>query len=616
MQADGETKPQYTAEEYLTSEEPYFEIWKKRGNVFEQSMALEIASRNALAVGVRNFKSLYKAYEKAQNARVVADNSTDAQGQAVELSCGDWVCDDFGVRRGGGTFEEVACQIPVLLTHRYENIDTGTEKVEVSFRKGGYWRRMIIPCSQYASPKELVKLSDAGLPVNLRMAQSLSDYLMDLHALNYDRIPASQSVGRLGWVSDCDFSPLVDGIVYDGGAEYAPMFSAVSPHGSGSAWLDAARAFRRESLAARIVLAASFASVLVKPLGLLPFFVHLWGVDSSTGKTVALMMAASVWACPEMGKYVKTFDGTDVGYERTAAFLNSLPLCLDELQLSKNARGQVVFNVYRLAQGAGRTRGNRGGGVDVTPTWANAMITTGETPINVAGSGAGAVNRVIEIECTSSAKVVKDGHAVVQAIRQNYGHAGRDFIRHLLENDGEGIETAKKLYEKAFAKLNSSETTDKQAMAAAVIVAADELATKWIFVDNNALTTEDISGFLASREAVSAGARGYEYMCDWVAQNVNRLRPGIENGDVYGLIDEPWVYINSTVFKTAAESGGFNPTALVSFLKSNGLLHTNGNGKRTAILKRIAGTPTRCICMKLCNSDKNEQNFDENFLLP
>lgn len=614
MQTDGGVKTQYTAEEYLNSEKPYFEIWQKRGNAFECSRALEMAARDASAAGVRNFKSLYKAYEKAQNARMVADNSTDAQGQSMELSCGDWVCDDCGVRRGGGTYEEVACQIPVLLTHRYENIDTGAEKVQISFRKGGYWRHMIIPCSQYASPKELVKLSDAGLPVNLRMAQSLSDYLMDLYALNFDRIPSSQSVGRLGWVSDREFSPLVDGIVYDGGAEFSAVFEAVKPHGSGSAWIEAARAFRREGVAARIVLAASFASVLVKPLGLLPFFVHLWGVDSSTGKTVALMMAASVWACPEMGKYVKTFDCTDVGYERTAAFLNSLPLCIDELQLSKNARGQVVFNVYRLAQGAGRTRGNRGGGVDVTPTWANAMLTTGETPINVSGSGAGAVNRVIDIECTSHSKVVQDGHAVVQAIRQNYGHAGRDFVRKLLENDGAGIEEAKRLYNEAFAKLNSSETTDKQAMAAAVIVAADALATRWIFVDDNALTAEDISGFLASREAVSAGVRGYEYMCDWVAQNANRMRDGVENGDIYGLIDEPLAYINSTVFKNAAENGGFNATALISFLKSNNLLHTSGAGNRNTVLKRIAGTPTRCICMKLSQTENLQDSFCDDLL--
>ena len=205
-----------------------------------------------------------------------------------------------------------------MLTRRFENIDSGAEKVEIAFRKGSCWRRLIIPCSQYASPKELVKLSDAGLGINLRMANDLSDYFTDLYALNYDRLPVSKSVGRLGWVSANQFSPYVQGLVYDGGPEYAAIFNATHPAGDYNAWKTAANAFRREGYAARIVLAASFASVLVKPLGVLPFFVHLWGVDSSTGKTVALMAAASVWASPEMGKYIKTFDGTDVGYERTA----------------------------------------------------------------------------------------------------------------------------------------------------------------------------------------------------------------------------------------------------------------------------------------------------------
>ena len=86
------------------------------------------------------------------------------------------------------------------------------------------------------------------------------------------------------------------------------------------------------STTARVILAASFASPLLEVLGALPFFVHLWGVDSGTGKTVALMLAASVWGDPAVGAYIKTFDATVVGHEKTAAFLNHLPLCLDELQ--------------------------------------------------------------------------------------------------------------------------------------------------------------------------------------------------------------------------------------------------------------------------------------------
>lgn len=599
---------EYTKEDYLETDKPFAELFSIK-NMFDQKRALEKMTLAAKAAGVPNFKSLYKAYCESQRAAFVPEeNITTAQGQAMELNCGDWIVDEYGVRRGIGASETVACQFPVLLTRRFENIDTGGEKVELSFRKGSCWRRLIVPCSQYASPKELVKLTDAGLGINLRMASDLSDYLTDLYALNYDRLPVSKSVGRLGWVSENQFSPYVEGLVYDGGPEYAAIFNATHPAGTYLQWKAAAAAFRRESYAARIVLAASFASVLVKPLGVLPFFVHLWGVDSSTGKTVALMAAASVWASPEMGKYIKTFDGTDVGYERTAAFLNSLPMCIDELQLAKNSRGQVVFNVYRLSQGAGRIRGNKAGGVDITPTWANAMLTTGETPINTLGAGAGAVNRVIEIECTSAHKVIGDGHAAAQAFRRSYGHAGRDFVQHLLTPGA--TDHAKKLYNTAFAQLNSAETTDKQAMAAALIVTADQLATEWIFKDGLSLTAADLGQFLASRAAVSLGARGYEYMCDWVGQNVNRLRPDVEQGDVYGVLDGDWAYIINSVFRRVADEAGYNPTALLSYLKGAGLIRLSGG--KTTVTRRISGSVVRCVCLHLAqDSEQIDRNCAE-----
>ena len=155
------------------------------------------------------------------------------------------------------------------------------------------------------------------------------------------------------------------------------MFEAIRSRGSVEKWLETAKEVRGMSLTARILLAASFASPLLEPLNCLPFFVHLWGVDSGTGKTVALMVAASVWGDPTIGSFVKTFDGTTVGLEKTAAFLNNLPLCLDELQLAKDLKGRTNFDVYKLAQGVGRTRGNRSGGVDLTPTWRNCILTTG-----------------------------------------------------------------------------------------------------------------------------------------------------------------------------------------------------------------------------------------------
>ena len=99
--------------------------------------------------------------------------------------------------------------------------------------------------------------------------------------------------------------------MFDGNENFARTFRAISPHGKFDVWLGEAVEARKESITARIVLAASFASVLVGPLGCLPFFVHLWGMDSATGKTVGQMLAASVWANPTVGgDYFKTFKGT------------------------------------------------------------------------------------------------------------------------------------------------------------------------------------------------------------------------------------------------------------------------------------------------------------------
>ena len=91
------------------------------------------------------------------------------------------------------------------------------------------------------------------------------------------------------------------------------------------------------SVPARIMLAAGFASVLVEPCGGLPFFVHLWG-NTEGGKTVALMLAASIWANPRLGEYVHSFNGTEVTQELSASFVNSMPLILDELQILKEKK--------------------------------------------------------------------------------------------------------------------------------------------------------------------------------------------------------------------------------------------------------------------------------------
>jgi len=164
-----------------------------------------------------------------------------------------------------------------------------------------------------------------------------------------------------------------------------------------SQWIETARKIRQHGIVAHIMMAASFSSVLVEPLGLLPFFLHIWG-GTEAGKTVGLMVAASVWADPDMGEYIRTFNSTSVAQEVMAGFCNSLPICMDELQIIKD-RADFDKTIYMLTEGIGRGRGAKSGGMQKTYTWRNCIITTGEMPISNPNSGGGAVNRIIEIDC-------------------------------------------------------------------------------------------------------------------------------------------------------------------------------------------------------------------------
>lgn len=578
-------------------------------NPFERQVAQKELSDYAknLGIGLNDFKALFKAYLESKNQEnntVYYDNFTAFPGQPMVLDAGSWQCDESGVWKRGIAGEVYACPHPIMPVERLINLDTGTEKLRLAFSKGsGKWRSVIADKSVVASRQRVVQLADQGIGVTSENAGDFVQYISDIEALNYDNIPEKKSVARLGYIEDEGFSPYVPGLVFDGDNHYKKIFRSVKSHGDRKEWYDLALKVRNTNVTARIMLAASFASVLVHPCGSLPFFVHLWGGESGTGKTVALMLAASVWANPDRGQYIQTFNSTAVGHEKLAAFLNNLPLCLDEFQLSKDTRGRTRFDVYALAEGIGRTRGNKQGGVDHTPTWSLCILTTGETPITTATSGAGAINRVINIECKPGEKIFEDGHFVSSIIKTNYGFAGREFVERLYSDD-DNIDRCANLYSDFFKALSDTGSTEKQAMAASVVLTADKLATEWLFRDGKELTVQDIAPYLANSSDVSAGERGYAYMCDWVAKNANKMRVTSEQGDVYGLVQDDKAYIIRSVFNRAAEDGGFSPTALLSYLKQKGLIETRGRNMTKG--KRINGVLVECVCLLLVKDKKTD----------
>ena len=600
----------YEKEDFLTTV-PYEELYKFHKEPFVHATKMAELAAYADSKKFKGFKLMYKNYVqslKAQSGTIYIDNATDFSNQPIELNAGNWEATDAGVYKRNGFNDEMACPHPIMPIERLVNIDTGEEKLKLAFRKGAFWRNIIVDKAVLANSNKVTELSRIGVAVTSQNARSFVEYISDLENLNYDLIPERKSIGRCGYIADEGFSPFVEGLIFDGDASFKAMFESIRSRGSIEKWIAVAKEARGMSLTAKILLAASFASPLLEPLNCLPFFVHLWGVDSGTGKTVALMVAASVWGDPTVGSYVKTFDGTTVGLEKTAAFLNNLPLCLDELQLAKDLKGRTNFDVYKLAQGVGRTRGNRSGGVDLTPTWRNCILTTGESPLTGQAAGAGAVNRVIDIECRSAQAVIRDGMRISGLVKRNYGFAGRVFVEELYQPGV--VERVAERYRQLFQALNDMDTTEKQAMAAAAIILADELACDWIFQGGEqSLTVEQISEFLASRAAVSAGDRGYRYLCDWVSQNSNRLCARSDSVDVLGALDGNRAYIIRSVFERILQEAGYSTAAMVSYLKQENLIETRGRNNTRG--KRINGIPTECFCLVLPAVDLDDESVDD-----
>lgn len=606
----------YTFDDYTTTETPYKDVFFQPSQ-FLRNQRQEVLALEAKEVGFSSFKKTFKMFcEKMRRLNVgdecsTVSNPTNFPQQPLELDAGEWLCSYDGVQREVRERIEIACRHPIMPVERLVNIDTGEEKLKVAYYKGKYWREIIVGKKELFDASKIIQLAAVGVSVTSKTAKSLSEFMCDIEAINYDILPEYESVSRLGYIGNGEqFSPYVDGLIFDGDANYSTIYSAITEHGSYEKWLETAISCRNDSITAQIMLAASFASVLIGKIGALCFFVHLWGVESGTGKTVALMLAASVWGNPEIGKYPQTFNATQVGHEKTAAFLNNVPLCIDELQLSKDSHGRSKFDVYQLSQGVGRTRGNKGGGVDKTPTWSLCVITTGESPIVSDSSGSGAVNRVIDIECRASDAVIRDGIGTSRIIKQNYGFAGKKFVESLTEPV---LTEVQQKYELYFKELSSGATTEKQAMAAAMLLTADEFADRFIFKTGKHISVTQIEDFLKTKSSVSAGERGYSYMCDWVAMNTNRFKSEENNsGECYGVIDGEWAYINNSVFRKAAKDAGFDDRALLSWLKTNGLIQTRGRNMTRG--KRINNVNTECVVMKLHDSDYSEIDEYEELL--
>lgn len=165
---------------------------------------------------------------------------------------------------------------------------------------------------------------------------------------------------------------------------------------------------------------------------------------SSKGKTTCLQMASSVWGSPQ---FMRQWSGTGNGIEALAASQNDTCMVLDEIsQASPYEAGNMV---YLVANGVGKQRAARTGGIREAQRWRLMLLSSGERSLasHMSEAGkkakAGQDARLLDIPATSRRYGAFDdtqgmtpsdfANAIKTATAEHYGHAGSAFIQHLIK---------------------------------------------------------------------------------------------------------------------------------------------------------------------------------------
>lgn len=599
----------YTKEDFMTSA-PYDELYSQRENTFLQGIMINKMRELAQNVGFRGFMEQWKRYQRSKRTDIQQEEigqDTMFEGQPVQLRCGSYTCTDHVTRFNEYGMEVEVISHPLMPVKRVTNIETLEAKLEIAFCRGkkDAWKYLTVPRKQLASAQQIINLADMDIDVNSENAKEVVKYMSVLESKNYDELPRHNAVSHMGWLPDGRFMPYVDDIIYDGGEgpEFDKIYREMKPTGDESVWMDIARSVRSgDSVPARIALAAGFAAPLVKLLDALSFIVHLWGAKGC-GKSVGLMLAASIWGNPDIGGLVKTFNGTKVSFEVLSAFCCNIPVMIDELQIANDNRKNFDELIYMMCEGASRSRGLKTGGLQLQKRWLTTVITTGETPIIQSNSGGGATVRTIEVNFKNMPLFGDDQTARKYAglLKKNYGFAGKRFIEAL--NNEKVVAALQALQTKYYNEL-TGDIDGKQVLSASILLAADALVTKAIFKDGKNLTADELKEFLITKEESDVDRRCYEYLLDWIMANPRRFDSSdTNNGECWGTVDGNVAYINKSIFENALKSGGFSFKSFMNWAKLHDLIicedHGEGNERRMTVRKVLPSGRLRCVALRI-----------------
>ncbi len=508
----------------------------------------------------------------------------------------------------GGDVRYSAAGTPVIISERIYNIDSKTEKVQLSFKYFDRWASVIRRRSEVFSARSITALTDYGLNTSSESAKYLVKYLQALEAANPAAIPLCYAVSKIGWreQSPADF-------VIPGSTRYridmedeGEVTEAFTVRGDFAAWKETAAEIRRQPYA-RFVLAAAFAAPLLKICKNRNFLIFFWGT-SGGGKTASQLFALTVWGSP--ARLMKSFYGTQNGLEKALAFSNDFPTVINEKQVMNGRDKQDLFEqlVYMLEGGRGKVRASKTG-LQKTSTWRSIGMASGEEPLSKENSIQGVKTRLLELNVYPVIAPDAFAKSIYTVAEEHHGHAGPAFVARLVEEAKDGYAQIREARDALAAVLRRQFPNHFSIHIdnVALVALADCLYSQWIMAVPSKQAEQEAYDLAAAvleqlptERQISDVERGWDFVQNWLAANDGRFeRPTVELKITpsYGFKAADCTCVFPEFLTAALKDAGFSPDKLLREFANTGkiLYAMEGGVRRLRIQMRYKGSKIRVI---------------------
>nr|DAE35598.1 MAG TPA: active helicase ring shaped helicase [Caudoviricetes sp.] len=557
-------------EEKLFSKETFIELLNKNEIDridYEDKLFLE-----AKKLGLeKRFKESLKKYEALMKNKIQFDNSLKlpkCKYNIENYKMGNYSCTVNGITdKTNVKFS----YIPVLPVERYVNEDTGKEKVKIIYFKENEWKEKIVDKSQLSISQKLLLLSDDGLDVTSENVKYYINYFNEI--MNINDIKKLSSISHIGWKDDL-FVPYDTHGIFDGADDFRNIYKAIGSKGNYEKWKNCI-AELREHKVIKLLMATTLASPLLEKLNLQPYMVNLWSSLSGNGKTLSCMVAMSIWGNPDVGALRLSSNNTQNYYSVVASFMRNITCYFDELQIVKRSKYLDLESlVMDLCNGTEKGRLNKNSQAKEIKIWYNNFLFTSNDKLVKENAGEQVYNRVIDLEIGE--KIIQDGQKIAKIIKENYGFAGKEYIKYIKTV---GFDTIFERFENIFKRiLKETKATDKQAASLASILLANELANECIFNDDYILQVKDIIEYVNDKDEIKTAIKARDYIIGIINANYKKFDTN-NYGECWGFKNEYFCTFNAQILYRELLKGGFEFDTVKSDWANIGFLEKNSQGK-------------------------------------